>query len=430
MIGKIRDTITGLWPVLKPYIPKRGLVIGVVLAFLIGLVWGYGLDPVQFYNGDPSRLGQGWQDEWVRLIADRYKLATSNSVITDEFRASITSLLRSVDNPSEIISRLGLSELNEFAAAAQQGSPSAPQPNILATIRPWILGTLVVALGLVIGSLLFGFYINPMVIEPIRKRMRGTRGMDMAAAGKIEDIKKAREMAEALKKETTVSDLGPPVATHVSIYTPGRAYDDSFSIEDKSKDDEFLGECGAVISETIGSGSPEKVTAIELWLFDKDDFVRTLTTVFVSEYAYNDPAMRSKLETKGELVVAKPGAIARLETNSLRMQAQIVDMAYGSDGLPPNSYFEKMTIKIQAWRKTPGSAPAAASAPAMPSYAPPPQVTFAPPPTPAYAPPPTMPAAPQSAPPTYGGGIPPLRPPAPRQDDDPFGGTGDFTPVN
>ncbi len=429
MIGKIRDTITGLWPVLKPYIPKRGLVIGVVVAFLIGLVWGYGLDPVQFYNGDPSRLGQGWQDEWVRLIADRYNLATSNSVVTDEFRASITSLLRSVDNPSEIISRLGLSELNEFAAAAQQGSPNAPQPNILATIRPWILGTILIAVGLVIGSLLFGFYISPMVVEPIRKRIRGTQGTDMAAAGKIEDIKKARQMAQDLKKTEPVSELGPPVATHVSIYTPGRAYDDSFSIEDKNKNDEFLGECGAVISETIGSGSPEKVSAIELWLFDKDDFVRTLTTVFVSEQAYNDPAVRSKLETKGDLVIAKPGAIARLETNSLRLQAQIADMAYGGGDLPPNSYFEKMTIKIQAWRRAPGSAPAPVAEPVAASFAPPPQATFAPPPAPTYTPPPSMPPAPQSAPPTYGGGITPLRP-APRQDDDPFGGTGDFTPVN
>ena len=68
--------------------------------------------------------------------------------------------------------------------------------------------------------------------------------------------------------------------------TFGRAYDDSFSIEDANKDDEFLGECGATISETIGAGEPEKVTAIEIWLFDKEDFVRTLTTVFVSEHAY------------------------------------------------------------------------------------------------------------------------------------------------
>src|SRR5262249_42616741 len=158
-------------------------------------------------------------------------------------------------------------------------------------------------------------------------------------------------LRDQLAKEaaaTPASDLGPPVVRHVSIYNPGRAYDDSFSIEDAAKDDEFLGECGSTISETIGVGDPEKVTAIEIWLFDKEDFVRTLTSVFVSEHAYNDPALRSKLEPKGELVVAKPGAILKLDTNTLRLQARIVDMAYGTGPLPPNSYFDKMTIEIQA----------------------------------------------------------------------------------
>lgn len=295
-----------------------------------------------------------------------------------------------------------------------------------------------------------------MVVEPIRKRIRGAQGTDAAGAQKIQEIKAARAMAEQFTKDAAAgpaSDLGPPVVRHVSIYSPSRAYDDSFSIEDATKDDEFLGECGATISETIGTGEPEKVTAIEIWLFDKEDFVRTLTTVFVSEHAYNDPAIRSKLEPKGELVIAKPGAVAKLETNTLRLQARIVDMAYGSGPLPPNSYFEKMTIEIQAWRKSPSAAPVAAvtmpmAVPAASPFAPPPPApapTYAPlpatpPPTP--APSPFAPAAtPQAAPPTYGGGGTPLKPPplqvpppaaSPprRQDDDPFGGTGDFTPVN
>lgn len=443
MIGKIRDTATGLWPVLKPYVPKRGLIIAVVLAFLFGLVWGYGLDAVQYYNGNPSQMGQSWQDEWVRLIADRYTLAEQTSVPSEEFKASIIALLRSVDDPQEIVSRLGLTDLTELAAQAQQGSPTAPQPNIIATLRPWILGSIAVALILVIGSLLTGFYFVPLVVEPLRKRIRGTQGTDAAGAAGVKAIQEARKMVEELKKQESkapASDLGPPVATHISIYTPTRAYDESFSIEDANKDDEFLGECGSVISETIGTGSPEKVTAIEIWLFDKDDFVRTLTSVFVSEHAYNDPAIRSKLETKGELVIAKVGAIAQLETSSLRLQAQIVDMKYGDGPLPPNSYFEKMTLKLQAWRKAPGSgAPAAmavptAAVPAVPQYAPPPQQTYAPPPT--YTAPPGLPNnPPQAAPPAYGAGItplqpPPLQPPPRQMDDDPFGGTGDFTPVN
>lgn len=454
-MGKIRDTLIGLWPVIKTYVPKPGLVIAIIVAFLIGLVWSYVVDPVVFYDADPRTLGQTWQDEWVRLVAERYDYAASRAVLTDDFRRSIIDLLSAVDNPQEITNRLGLSQIADLAAQAELTAPiTPPQPSLMSTIRPWIIGPIVLAVVFTIASLLFGFYINPMLIEPIRKRLRGSQGTDAAGVAKIHDIQEARQLRDQLAKEAatgTGSDLGPPVVRHVSIYNPGRAYDDSFSIEDAKRDDEFLGECGAVISEAIGSGQPEKVTAIEVWLFDKEDFVRTLTTVFVSEYAMSDPAINSRLSSKGELVVAKPGAIAKLETNTLRLHARIVDMAYGTGPLPPNSYFDKMTIEIQAWRKEPGSAPVAATvqAVAQPIYSPPPVAaapTYSPPPqvaapvTPQFAPPPVarppVQQPPQPSMPTYGGGMTPLKPPpiqSPpprRQDDDPFGGTGDFTPVS
>jgi hypothetical protein len=74
------------------------------------------------------------------------------------------------------------------------------------------------------------------------------------------------------------AELGEPVTRKMSVFLMGRGqYDDSFEIEDQN--DMFLGECGAAIAETIGEGSPTKVAAIEVWLFDKDDFVRTLTGV-------------------------------------------------------------------------------------------------------------------------------------------------------
>ena len=465
-MGKIRDTLIGLWPVIKTYVPKPGIVLAVVIAFLIGLLWSYAVDPVVFYDSDPRTLGQSWQDEWVRLIADRYDAANSKAVITDEFKQSIIDSLDKVDHPQEIVNRLGLTQLNDLAAQAEVTAPPTPaQPTFIGQIRPWIVGTLVVVIVFVVGSLLFGFYINPLIFDPIRKRIRGAQGTDAAGEGKIQDIQQARQIRDQLTKDAVaapVSDLGPPVVRHVSIYSPGRAYDDSFSIEDAKKDDEFLGECGAVISETIGAGQPEKVTAIEVWLFDKEDFVRTLTTVFVSEHAYNDPALRSTLAAKGELVVAKPGAIATLETNTLRLQARIVDMAYGTGPLPPNSYFDKMTIEIQAWRRAASGAPTpvaavpmAVPAAAAPVYAPPPAVntpTFAPPPqapAPTFAPPQPAPSAftapparqvppspfgsnspPAAMPPARPAPVPPPVPKQPEPDDDIFGGSGDFTPVN
>ena len=69
-------------------------------------------------------------------------------------------------------------------------------------------------------------------------------------------------------------------------------YDDSFSIDSPSG--EFLGECGVGISDTIGVGDPKKVTAFEVWLFDKND-IQTVTKVLMSEHAFNDAAIRQRL---------------------------------------------------------------------------------------------------------------------------------------
>lgn len=468
MVGKIRDTLTGLWPVIKPYIPKPRQVLAVVLAFLFGLVWAYVLDPVIFFNADPGQLSQGWQDQWVRLVGDSYALNTANAAPSAELDQNTIILLRAVDNPQEVVSRLGLIQIDGLAEQANPVAARAPQPSILATIRPWILGSIVVAVIAVLGSLVYGFYISTMVVEPIRRSVRRRRAGITGNAGPgitVTTIKESRKIAEQLAREEAAapaSTFGPPVSRHVSMYLPTRSFDDSFAIEDARNDDEFLGECGAVVSETIGVGDQEKVTAIEVWLFDKDDFVRTLTGVFASEYAYSDPAIRSKLDPKGPVVLAQPGAVITLETNTLRFQARIVDMAYGAGPLPANSFFDKVTVELLAWRKDAASvaqpvAVAPATSPGMyappvsaPTYAPPPvsAPTFTPPPMPTTPmpdyPPPA--SAPQTTPapttPSYGSGVVPLKPPPlqmpspppqqphpARREDDPFGGTGDWTPV-
>jgi hypothetical protein len=129
-------------------------------------------------------------------------------------------------------------------------------------------------------------------------------------------------------------------------------YDDSFSIETASREEsgEFLGEYGAGISETIGVGDPKKVTAIEVWLFDKND-IRTVTKVLMSEHAFNDQALRTKLAPKGEAVLVTTGGTTTLETQTLRVQIKIVDLEYGEGALPPDSFFERLTVELAAWQK-------------------------------------------------------------------------------
>lgn len=431
---KLRDWLVGTYNgvykvVLKPSMPSRSTVLIVVLAFIIGLLWAYAISPIIYYDGDPSQLEQGWQNEWVRLLADRYAAVTATATTSPEFDQSIVNLLAAVDDPLGIVDALGITDpgFRELAAQAQPGKAAPPRPTIVGNLMPFVVGSIVMIVATVLISLIGKLLIYPNLIEPVIKRARGQVGVSDEATQRTIDAMRQARAAEARAREMVApedAELGPPVTRKMSVYLMGRGqYDDSFEVEDSNG--MFLGECGAAISETIGDSEPAKVTAIEVWLFDKEDFVRTLTGVFATEYAYNDPALRSKLETKGDIVLMQPGAVLTLDTNTLRLQARIVEMEYGQGPLPPNSFLQKATIEISVWRKA--GAPARASAPSLPPERL--DTEFSPPPTRPTTP--VVPSAPAftSPPPRTSPGAPPPRPSPPPPEDDPFGGTGDFTPI-
>lgn len=438
--------------VLEPSMPSRQTVYIVVLAFLIGLIWAYLLAPTTYFDGDPSQLQQGWQNEWVQLLADRYQAVSGTSATGPEFDQSIINLLSAVDDPLGIVETQSITApgFRQLAQQAQSVAKTPPsRPSLVSSLSPFIVGTIVMIVASAIIALVGRILIYPNLIEPLIRRIRGDVAVSDEATRKTIDALRAARAAEEKAKESPPAvdaELGEPLTRKMSVYLMGRGqYDDSFEVEDSN--DMFLGECGAAIAETIGEGDPIKVSAIEIWLFDKEDFVRTMSGVFVTEHALNDPAIKSKLETKGDLTLIQPGTEITLETNTLRLKARVVDMAYGDGPLPPNSFLESSTIEIAVWQKegaTSGSP--AASPPPIPippekplpldiEFDPPPEIPAAPA-APATAATPAMPSSPplSSPPPIQDTPAPIPRqplppPPSPPPDDDPFGGTGDFTPV-
>ena len=278
MIDRIRnylvDSYNGLYKiVLQPYMPKRNTVLALLAGFFIGLIWAYLVSTTVFYDADPSQLGQSWQDEWVKLLADRYEAA--NFQVDD----NVTSLLRAVDDPVGIIQNLlnnpnitaderaKFERILPLAQQVQTAGQTAAAPdtgNLFSNfIVPWIIAPILVVVLFVIVTLVFGLLIYPNVVQPLigfikrgGKPDEGKVELERIKAGRIATEKAKAEATERLKTDTR----GAPVFQRVSIYAPGRAYDESFAIE--TADDVFLGECGASISETVGDG---KVAAIEVW---------------------------------------------------------------------------------------------------------------------------------------------------------------------
>lgn len=152
-------------------------------------------------------------------------------------------------------------------------------------------------------------------------------------------------------KTDFLSESGePPIVQFMTTFLEGDdSFDDSFSIETAGS--EFLGETGVGISETIGVGEPKRVTAMEVWLFDKND-IRTVTKVIMSAHAFSDDNVRNKLAPKGELALAEKDARITLETASLRIQARVVDLEYGTGPVPPDSSFKRITLELAAWKRS------------------------------------------------------------------------------
>lgn len=437
------DSYNGLYKiVIEPYMPTKLTVILLVVGLVIGLLWGYSLRPVSYYDGSPYQLSQGDRDQWIKLVASSYY-----SQMYDAETAK--SLLVRVERPAEAIDRLLPNVVGVEQQALQQLRPlaeevgvgrEAPRPgSFIGSILDWLLPALLIVVLTPIAVVVWRLLIYPNIFAPLIDRLRPKSQEELLKRKELEEEKKVRLMQIEAQKNLVVQvdeQLGQPLMQKLSIYTKGRVFDDSFAIEDK--DENFLGECGAAKAKTLGDN---ELAGVEIWLFDKEDFANTWTKAFLSEYVYNDPAARAEVENKvdnpaTDLVMVREGAKLVLDTDALRVQATVKSVSYSATpGLPPNSVFENLQIEIAAWYKVGKGVPSAAPAPVPAAYAPPPMSppppTFTPQTMPTAAPPPTYaPPPPSQSSPT----IRPLSPPPfqaqPPQDDDPFGGTGDFTPIN
>jgi hypothetical protein len=316
------------------------LVGGVIVGLLVGLGIGYAF-PLPWTNATPLHLRLDFGDDYLAWVANQYsqtgdvEWARQKLLGADyqnpERQSAVNEMLGVYQQklPALADARGGEEAIRLRALAQIMPSPSS-QPSTLTRLRPVLLvcgvGLLVVLLGLAVVYLI--------------SRRRAPRS---AAPGR------AVGMARFPAEEVSWGAVGPPVAQFPTTYALGDDhYDPSFSIE--LENGEFMGECGVGVSETIGVGTPSKVTAFEVWLFDKSD-IRTVTRVLMSDYAYHDEALRTKLAPKGEPMMIEAGQEAVLETKTLRVRARIVEAEYGMGNLPSNSFFERLTIDLAAWVK-------------------------------------------------------------------------------
>lgn len=315
--------------------------IGIFFGGLVlGLVWAYVISPVKLVDATPSYLRADLQEDYLRMTVDSYLVNSDQNLAVQRWQnlgvgaqQAFTNIQQNPKGADQAVIK-NYGDLITSVLANGGGQPADQTGGSSSSMK-----TAVIAIGII---LLLGVL---AAIGMYLYRLLGNRG-----SGEVTAVMQASEISRSAEK-TNFEDMGlaPPITQTMTTYVLGDdLYDESFSID--SQAGEFMGEYGVGVSEPIGVGDPKKVTALEIWLFDKND-IKTATKVLMSSHAFADAGIRARLEPKGELVMVEPQAQILMETATLQLLATVVDLEYGKGPLPDDSYFERITLELAIWPK-------------------------------------------------------------------------------
>lgn len=431
--------------------PRRTTVVLVLLGMVLGLVTAYIIIPTEFTGASPRHMSRDAIRQWVRMIA----VGHSQDVHYDGNNALL--VLQQVPNPQAVVEslagdtavpaaeRAALEALMDISGYANLTGALAPQD-------PGVVGsTLQVAASLAAVALAIPLLvIAGRTILPASSAKASTRrGREQVAKARPATADPAPPPGEQPLQayseapptwgadETDESGVihpqyGVPVMHALSTYVKGRNLDDSFAIElTPDAGGQFLGECGVSGATQVGN----ELQSVEFWGFDMAS-QETLTKVFAAPAGLHDPALHAAVANRvrdagADIVAVEPGARLVLDSGALHIQARVKSVVCNYGGGTPNSGIETLQIEILAWHKQPVRAEVPASgypAPANSPFNEYAEMQFgAPSETTSPSPPPSGSiSAPRPA--SLAGQPAPKRPED--EEEDPFGGTGNFMPYS
>jgi len=326
-------------------VAKKQIIL-VLLAVGVGAALGVpvGWATVRVVNTTPAVMREDLQEDYLRMAIDSFRVNRDPNLATRRWDAlgpaAATMFVRIQKDPAGI-DPVVIVAFGEVIQAVKGTGPAEPTP---APAAPSLPSATTILTGAVVVLVLVGAATSLLFVRRIvRRRSR------VQKTPSIEEPPYERESVKSRKTNFESLGVAPPITQNMTTYVLGDdLYDESFSIDTASGD--FLGEYGVGVSETIGVGEPKKVTALEIWLFDKND-IKTATKVLMSAHAFGDSGIRGHLEAKGELIQVEPQKQIMLETETLQLLATVVDLQYGDGAMPERSYFERVTLELAIWRK-------------------------------------------------------------------------------
>jgi hypothetical protein len=323
-------------------------IISFVIGTLFGLIaLGWWAFPLQWTDASPAHLSNQHKLQYLTMVIDSYNLRNDLNLADERINAlgedAPVFLQAMANSETDVLSKATIEMfLERYSASGMvvvEGNVTDPvqTDNEDAEAKSSTGNFLLIscAMVLVLAAIL-------VIVYFIKSRGRQSSGV--TAAMRAQEFTRQAE-------QTDYGAMGEdqPIAQWMTTYLLGDdLFDDSFSIDSPSG--EFLGECGLGIADTIGVGEPKRVSAFEVWLFDKND-IQTVTKVLMSGHTYNDDSSHNRLAAKGEPSLAVPNSEVILDTKTLRMVARVMDMDYGTGHLPESSFFQRITLELAIWPK-------------------------------------------------------------------------------
>ncbi len=320
-------------------------IVCLVVGWLVGwMVFGWLVWPVSWTDADPYDLRREHKEAYISMVADSYSLNVDRELARErmagfeekETSEILAALIEEREDVGDTRRAQGLRELADIlqisvvrATPIPEATPRTAAGRISSLVRSVlpVCGILVIVLLIVavIAIVVYRFLVRPAEVPT-----------------------KVTEEEEELVpwEEPREATLGHFVTTY-RLGDDG--YDTSFNIETPEPEGEFYGACGVGFSDVIGEGSPEKIVAFEVWIFDKTDLdnVQTATKVLMSDFAYHNEVLRARMQDRGEAVLAETGKTIVVDTLGMRLNVEIVDLDYGTDpSVPPRSYFKTLTTEL------------------------------------------------------------------------------------
>ena len=272
----------------------------------------------------------GTQQEVAQLAAEVVQDATSKGDLV------------MVDHVTQLAAKTGLT-LPSLTTPVTPSPEAQPAQANGGSVLPTLLGILLLGGGIALAAWLLLRRRSPQATET------EPAWQSVETAGK-----------PASYPPTQAADRAPPVTPAPSgdlqvgqeysatFHQGDVEYDQSFDIE--APDGSYWGECGLTMSELV-NGDPNRVTALEVWLFDKSD-IRTVTKVLMSDYAYGNQALRDKLSSKGDALLLSPDMGFVLDAQTLRLTGKVVAQEYDDSAAPPRSTLRRLSVQLKVIRQS------------------------------------------------------------------------------